>query len=126
MFLPMPGGTDTSIAMDRIPHGRRRCLTGCVGSWALLLLTFFGCNTPPAAKTYNRDLPPTLDRLIAAYEDLSSKRFEIIADFESPEQGGIFRVEPAGAAGQVKVSAERARSETGVGSLKMTFVDSRQ
>lgn len=82
--------------------------------------------TGPPAAPYNRDLPPTLDRLVAAYEDLSSKRFQILADFESPEQGTLFHVEPAGSVSAARISTERARVETGVGSLKMTITDSRQ
>lgn len=110
----------------RNPAARFVC-TNRLAVLCVVLISIAGCKTPPpSGQNYDRELPPTLDRLVAAYEDLANKRFEIIADFESPEQATIFRVEPTGSVGMVKPSADRARSETGVGSLKMSFVDSRQ
>ncbi len=62
-----------------------------------------------------------MDRLVAAYEDLASKRFQVIADFEDPVQATLFRLEPAGDKGTVGVSTDNAQLRTGVGSLKVTF-----
>ena len=76
--------------------------------------------------TYSREAPPTADRLVSTYEDLASKHFEIVADFESPEQASMFRVETPDSPGAVRFSTERARPETGTGSLKMTFIDSKE
>jgi hypothetical protein len=89
------------------------------------LLLAAGCTTPPAGEGYDRALAPTIDRLVAAYPDLASKKFQIIADFEAPAQGTLFRELPAGAEGP-RVSTEQARLETGVGALKMPLNSSTQ
>jgi hypothetical protein len=95
------------------------------------LLMLSACNAPffqgtATTQPYQRDLAPTMDRMVATYEDLADKRFDIIADFESPEQATLFHVEPAGTAASVGISTERARTETGVGALKLSLADSRQ
>ncbi len=95
------------------------------GACACLALLVVGCRLPGGSAAYDRALPPTFDRLVAAYEDLASQRFEILADFESPEQATLFHVEPDSAGG-ARMSTERSRRETGAGALKMTFVSSGQ
>ena len=57
--------------------------------------------------------------MIATYRDLESKRFEVIADFESAQQGPLFRIDPPDSDGSVQVTTERARTETGVGALRV-------
>jgi hypothetical protein len=69
---------------------------------------------------------PSVDRLVAAYEDLAFKKFQVIADFESPAQAGLFRCDPAGGTGRVEISTKQARRETGVGALRMALQDSSQ
>lgn len=90
----------------------------------LLLLLAVGCNqlTGPGRDT----TAPSMDQMVAAYEDLWSKRFQIIADFESPIQGTLFRHEPGRGPGGVEISTRQARPETGVGSLRMALADSSQ
>jgi hypothetical protein len=66
------------------------------------------------------------DRLVAAYEDLAFRKFQVIADFESTVQAGMFRCAPAGATCKVEMSTKQARRETGVGSLHMSLADSSQ
>jgi len=85
-----------------------------------------GCQTPPSGEGYSPDLAPTLDRIVAAYDDLASKRFEVLASFERPAEETLFRLEPPGGPGAVGMSTERARVETGVGALKMSLVRSSQ
>jgi hypothetical protein len=82
-----------------------------------------GCAPP---QTYHRPLEPVADRLVRAYPDLSSGRFLIVADFEAVEQGAIFRLAPPTAAGYVGIVSERARPETGAGSLKVRFTSGEQ
>jgi hypothetical protein len=68
-----------------------------------------------------------LDRLVAAYpDDLASKNFQLIADFEDPKQAALFRREPDQTPDAVGISTARAQQETGVGSLKMSFSNSSQ
>ncbi len=88
------------------------------------LLVFAGCAAPLSA--YHRPLEPLADRLVRTYPDLASGRFLIVADFEAPEQGAIFRLAPPTAAGYVGIVPERARPETGAGSLKVRFTSSDQ
>jgi len=76
--------------------------------------------------SYEPVLAPTADRLVAAYEDLASKRFQVLADFETPEQGTLFRREVGGVSEPMSISVERARHETGVGSLKLSLTNSSQ
>jgi hypothetical protein len=76
------------------------------------------CPQGPGRLSRN-NLAPTMDRLVAAYEDLASKRFQVIADFEDPAQATLFRLEPAGAPGDVGVTTDNAQLRTGVGSLKV-------
>lgn len=84
-----------------------------------------GCNRP--GMPFGRDSSaPTADRLVAAYEDLRPAKFQIIADFETPIQGSLFRLEPQRGLGGVEISTQQARPETGVGALRMTLTDSWQ
>lgn len=71
-------------------------------------------------------LEPTADRLMAMYDDLATRRFQVIADFERPEQATLFRFQAANAPGSAVLSTERPRSRSGVGSLKMAFYDASQ
>lgn len=91
---------------------------------ALCLVFVVGC--APPSQTYHRPLEPVADRLVRTYPDLSSGRFLIVADFEAPEQGAIFRLAPPTAAGYVGIVPERARPETGAGSLKVRFTSGEQ
>lgn len=75
---------------------------------------------------YDPKLAPTTDRLVATYPDLASKRFQILADFETPEQASLFRYEAGGMLNPMAITTERARRETGVGSLKLSLLDSSQ
>jgi len=85
-----------------------------------------GCEEMAQTIGYRRDLAPTTERLIKTYEDLASKRFQVLADFETPQQQSLFRVEPADGTGTARISTNQARRETGVGSLKMSFSRSSQ
>lgn len=80
-----------------------------------------GCLQPGGGLRPRGGLAPTMDRLVAAYDDLASRRFQVIADFEDPDQGTLFTLEPAGIPGFVGVSTEQAQRQTGVGSLKVTL-----
>lgn len=84
----------------------------------LLSLTaiFVGCAPPPA---YHRPLEPVADRLRKAYPDLAAGRFQVIADFESLDQGAIFRVAPPTAAAFIGIVTEKAKAETGAACLKL-------
>ena len=95
-------------------------------SW-FVVATVAGCGPLAAPRpVYQPALAPTSDRLVAAYSDLASKRFQILADFETPEQGSLFRLQAAGASNPMTITTERARRETGVGSLKMPLLNSSQ
>lgn len=83
-----------------------------------------GC--APAGGSYHRPLEPVADRMVRAYADLASGRFLIIADFEAVEQGAIFRLAVPTAAAYVGIVPERARPETGAGSLKARFAGEKQ
>lgn len=111
------------MRMKSMDHRRSRLGHGLVILLALAPLAGCLINT---GSGYRRDLAPTMDRMIAAYEDLASRKFRVLADFESPEQGTLFHVEPPGAAGAVEISTDRARSETGVGALRMALGSSAQ
>lgn len=50
-----------------------------------------GFEQSAASQPYDPALPPTTDRLMAAYPDLESRRFQVLADFEEPEQATLFR-----------------------------------
>lgn len=77
-----------------------------------------GCLQPPG---YHRPLEPVADRLVKEYPDLASGRLHIIAHFETLDHGAIFRLSPPTAAGYVGIVTERARPETGAGSLKVSL-----
>ncbi len=93
-----------------------RSITGIVLTGCLAVVLPGGC---PTGSPYNRVLEPVADRLLKAYPDLSTGRFLIVADFETIEQGAIFRILPPTAAGYVGINPERAKPETGAGSLKV-------
>lgn len=78
------------------------------------------------AQTYHRPLEPLADRLRATYADLGSGRFQVIADFESLDQGAIFRVSPPTAAAFVGISTEKAKPETGAASLRLRLTSAEQ
>jgi len=92
-----------------------------------LLATWAGCGPKPAAESsYEPALAPTTDRLVATYDDLASKRFQVLADFETPEQGTLFKLASGAQLNPLAITVERARFETGVGSLKMSLANSSQ
>lgn len=85
-----------------------------------------GCNDPqqPLSETTE---PLPIDRLVAAHaEDLESKKFQVIADFEEPRQASLFSRVPDGGSAGVEITTARARPETGVGSLRMSLTNSLQ
>jgi hypothetical protein len=92
---------------------------------ALLLCTLplllAGCLQPGGLFARPKGLAPTMDRMVAAYDDLASRRFQVFTDFEDPAQGTLFRMEPADTPGAVGVSTDVAQPQTGVGSLKVSF-----
>ncbi len=95
--------------------------------WIGLGLAAAGCGPQTTARPgYEPALAPTTDRLIAAYPDLASRRFQVLADFESPEQASLFRLESGETSSPLTINTERARLETGVGSLKMSLLNSSQ
>ncbi|MEP0841900.1 MAG: hypothetical protein HRF43_04230, partial [Phycisphaerae bacterium] len=69
---------------------------------------------------------PTLDRMMKTYEDLASRKFQVLADFETPAQATLFHREPPRGGGQVELTTRQSRRETGVGGLRMAFTDSSQ
>lgn len=80
-----------------------------------------GCGLRLGQPTIPGRGPPTMDRLVAAYDDLGNRRLQIIADFESAVQAGLFRPVEGAAGCTAGISTERAREQTGVGALKMVF-----
>lgn len=93
---------------------------------AVLLWATGGCQFSPGTGRIGSRGEAGVDRLLKTYADLASKKFQVIADFESPQQGTLFRCEPAGNAGTAQISTKQARRETGVGALKMSLADSAQ
>ncbi|NLX13948.1 MAG: hypothetical protein GXY44_09900 [Phycisphaerales bacterium] len=69
---------------------------------------------------------PSSDPFVATYKDVSSGRYLLLADFESPEQEQLFRNEPAYAPGKIGITRDRARLETGVASIKVSLYTSDQ
>jgi hypothetical protein len=68
-----------------------------------------------------------MDRLVSAYpDDLSNKRFQLIADFEEPRQAALFHREPDQDPAALQISTARARQETGVGALRISLLNSTQ
>jgi hypothetical protein len=98
------------------------------GVWLLLGLgcLYGGCTEMTTAKPYQRPLEPIADRLRRTYPDLASGRFVIVADFESVDQGAIFRLSPPTAAGYVAIVTEKAKPETGAGALKVRLTTTDQ
>jgi len=93
---------------------------------ALLFAGLAGCNAPQQA-TPDQVGSRLLDRLLAAYpDDLANKRFQVIADFEEPQQAGLFRRRPGGDPAAVGISTLRARQETGVGALRIALTSPSQ
>ena len=120
----MPAHPPDSDGSERAPVLPRRPVRPAVPAVAALLaglLLCCGCQGPlpglPGAGPA-RTLPPTIDRMVQTYGDLKGRPFQILADFETPEQGTLFRIEPAGQGGAVGISTVRARLETGVGALR--------
>ncbi len=104
----------------------------CAALWAGMVL-LGGCDPQDwqlglerwtATQPYDPALPPTTDRLLAAYPDLASRQFQVLADFEEPEQATLFHKESAGRSDPLVLSTERARPDTGVGALKMALISS--
>jgi len=91
-----------------------------------LLLAIGGCTLGDGPAGGRSRSGPSVDRLVATYEDLAFRKFQVIADFESPVQAGLFRCAPAGATCKVEISTKQARRETGAGSLRMALQDSSQ
>lgn len=97
---------------------------------AVLPAALTGCGQPSAAPAVQTGgggaSGETLDRMIASYDDLASRKFQVLADFEDPTQAALFRREPAGSGDAPAVSSEQARRETGTGALKMPLYTSAQ
>lgn len=92
-----------------------------------LPITLAGCLTPLSPKPAEQPgLAPTADRLVAAYPDLASKKFQILADFEDPAQASLFQLAADGRTQGLAITTERAQRDTGVGSLKVSLLNSRQ
>ncbi len=90
------------------------------------MLVASGC-TPPPVQITDTSGPKALDRFVAAYpEDLVSKRFQVVADFEEPKQAGLFRREPDRDAQAVQITTARARQDTGAGALRVSLLNSSQ
>ncbi|HOA74564.1 MAG TPA: hypothetical protein PL151_09760 [Phycisphaerae bacterium] len=111
-------------------RGEGRTLVGAMLAGVAMagLAGLAGCTLMPLQSTSSQEpSPKLLDALVAAYpEDLASKKFQIIADFEDPRQGQLFRREPDRSPEAVGITTARAVRETGVGSLKMTFSNASQ
>lgn len=88
---------------------------------ALLLVT--GCELPGGSNQQTR-LDPTAQRMQAAYADLESGRFIVLADFEKPGDAELFRLVSAGVTApderQPQVTL-RSSSNTGVGALQASL-----
>ena len=69
-------------------------------------------------------LGPVADRLKAAYPDLESGRFLVLADFEQPAQQTLFRISPGSLPAQI--STRRSRPETGAGALHFALATANQ
>jgi hypothetical protein len=84
------------------------------------LAAVVGCGQPKSRVTTDTNSPEFLDRMVAAYpDDLGTKKFQIIADFEDPRQAGLFHREPDKDPGAATLSTARAQPDTGVGSLRI-------
>ncbi len=98
-----------------------------VGAWGIVALgAACGPGSGGAGGPYSPAFPPTIDRMMKAYPDLASRKFQILADFEDPAQASLFRREMDGQSEAMTVSTERAQQSTGVGSLKMPLLGSTQ
>jgi len=86
-----------------------------------LVMLATGCSGFQGLFRWPRGLPPTMDRLVAAYDDLANRKLQVIADCEDPVQATLFRLDPADTGGFVGITTDRAQLQTGVGSLKVTF-----
>ncbi len=64
--------------------------------------------------------PTQLDRLMAAYPDLSSGRFAVIADFEDPKHMEIFKLISVSPKARCVLGGRRGRAETGRGCIDFT------
>ncbi len=97
------------------------CRPGARAVLALLPIALLasGCPQGGTGSLSRGGLAPTMDRLVAAYDDLANKRFQVIADFEDPVQATLFRLQPAGAPDAVGISTDNAQLRTGVGSLRV-------
>jgi len=100
----------------------RRAAAG-IGLAAAMWLCLAGCQmgggrAAPAPSRF--DLPPVPDRLRAYYKELQAGRFEILADFEQPEQVQIFRVDGPG---RVGLTVRKSRLATGAGALEVRLDD---
>lgn len=93
---------------------------------AVLLSVSGGCKFFNATSSGSARSGPATDRLVAAYDDLALKKFQVVADFESAAQGTLFRAEPAGSTASAEISTKLSRRETGAGSLRMLLADSSQ
>lgn len=87
----------------------------------LMLVT--GCELPGGNNQQTR-LDLTAQRMRAAYADLESGRFIVLADFEKPGDAELFRLVSAGVTApherQPQVTL-RSRSDTGVGALQVSL-----
>lgn len=109
------------VALRRLVPGMQRGFLARILVLLAIAAPMAGCLQLPGAPGHRRSLAPTMDRLVAAYDDLAGRRFQVVADFEDPVQASLFRLEPAGADDSIGISTDRAQLQTGVGSLRVSF-----
>jgi len=110
-----------SIETVFLSGGRAALLLSAMGLWFSA-----GCWEQGLLPGYTRILAPTSERLVRTYKDLQSKRFQVLADFETPQQQSLFQLVSPKGSRPAKITTERARRDTGVGSLKMSLFSSKQ
>lgn len=94
----------------------------------LLLVLGIGCEPQPqpvSVANSNTDTPPT-DRYQQVYAPLRDAQYQVLADFESPEQMALFTGQPPANPPRFERSAIQARQETGQSALRMSLNSSIQ
>ncbi|MCL2330497.1 MAG: hypothetical protein FWC56_04255 [Phycisphaerae bacterium] len=109
----------------------RRCLAVGMTGIMVSILGLMGCTQMPLQSGPSRSSSlagdHAVDRLVEAYpDDLFTKQFQVIADFEDPRQATLFHREPDRATEAVAITTAKAQLRSGVGSLKISLADSSQ